>query len=177
MVAYENARLFAQVQQLATTDDLTGVANRRHFFDLAAAELSRARRDGDGLVAVMVDIDHFKAINDEYGHQVGDEVIQIVAARLSGFTHPGDLVGRYGGEEFALLMHDGGEDPATSMERLRAAIADSPITVRSATLTVTVSVGAARLRPEDADVETLLGRADHRLYDAKRGGRNRVATD
>ena len=176
MVAYENARLFAQVQQMAITDDLTGVANRRHFFDLAARELTRARRDGHGLVAVMVDIDHFKAINDEYGHQVGDEVIAIVAGWLSRFAGPGDLLGRCGGEEFSLLMRDD-EDPATAVERLRAAIADSPITARSARLTVTVSVGAARLRPEDADVESLLGRADHRLYEAKRGGRNRVATD
>ena len=176
MVAYENARLFAQVQHLATTDDLTGVANRRHFFDLAAHELARARRDGHGLVAVMVDIDHFKAINDQYGHQVGDEVIQIVATRLNRFGRADDLLGRYGGEEFALLMRDG-PGPGPAAERLRSAIADHPIATRSVTLTVTVSVGAATLRPEDTDIEVFLGRADQRLYEAKRGGRNRVATD
>jgi len=177
MVAYENARLFAQVQHLATTDDLTGVANRRHFFDLAARALNRARSDGYGLVAVMVDIDHFKAINDQYGHQVGDEVIQIVATRLNRFARAEDVLGRYGGEEFSLLMRGGGQDPGAAAERLRSAIADHPIVTRSITLTVTVSVGAAILRPEDTTVETFLGRADQRLYEAKRGGRNRVATD
>src|SRR5262249_14811471 len=91
MVAYENARLFARVQHLATTDDLTGIANRRQFFDLAGRELGRARRDGYGLVAVMVDIDHFKTINDEHGHQVGDEVLQVGARRLNRFARAEDL--------------------------------------------------------------------------------------
>jgi diguanylate cyclase (GGDEF)-like protein len=179
MVAYENARLFAKVQHLATTDDLTGIANRRHFFDLAADALARSRRDGSGLTAVMVDIDHFKAINDEYGHQVGDEVIQAVADRLSRFARADDLLGRYGGEEFALIMRDPspGTGNSAAAERLRATVADTPILARSITLTVTVSVGVTGLRPEDVDVEMFLGRADQRLYEAKRAGRNRVAAD
>ena len=178
-VAYSNARLFTQVQHLATVDDLTGIANRRHFFVLAAHELARVRgqfpgRDG-GLVAMMVDIDHFKNINDEYGHQVGDEVIQVVARRLSRLSLPGDVLGRYGGEEFALLTRDLGPDPATAAERLRAAVAETPVATRAGTLTVTVSVGAASLRADDLDVGTLLGRADRNLYEAKRAGRNRIA--
>jgi diguanylate cyclase (GGDEF)-like protein len=177
MIAYENARLFAQVQHLATTDDLTGIANRRHFFDLAARELAAARRDGHGLLAMMLDIDHFKNINDQYGHQVGDEVIQLVAERLSRFAGPDEIVGRYGGEEFALLMPAGDDDARTVAERLRAAIAEGPVPTRVGPMTVTVSVGVAHLRPRDADVSALLGRADRRLYDAKRGGRNRVEVD
>ena len=178
-VAYSNARLFTQVQHLATVDDLTGIANRRHFFVLAGHELARIRgqfpgRDG-GLVAMMVDIDHFKNINDEYGHQVGDEVIQVVPRRLSRLSLPGDVVGRYGGEEFALLTRDLGPDPATAAERLRAAVAETPVATRAGTLTVTVSVGAASLRADDLDVGTLLGRADRNLYEAKRAGRNRIA--
>jgi diguanylate cyclase (GGDEF)-like protein len=177
MVGYENTRLFAQIQQLATTDDLTGIANRRHFFDLAAGELSRSRRDRQGLFAMMVDIDFFKNVNDQYGHQVGDEVIQIVAGRLSRETRGDDQLGRYGGEEFALVLPTGDREPRLVAERLRAAIADAPLLTRAGALSVTVSVGAASLHPDDKDISTLLGRADRRLYEAKRGGRNRVAAD
>jgi diguanylate cyclase (GGDEF)-like protein len=177
MIAYENARLFSQVQQLATIDDLTGIANRRHFFELAERELGRARREGHGLIAMMVDIDHFKNINDDHGHQVGDEVIQIVAGRLARFARTYDLIGRYGGEEFALLMPDGGPDPAAIAERVRAAIAGSPVITKAGPMPVTVSVGAVSLSPADADVSSLLGRADRRLYDAKRAGRNRVVAE
>jgi diguanylate cyclase (GGDEF)-like protein len=174
-VAYENARLFTQVQHLATVDDLTGIANRRHFFVLAARALARVRGRDVGLTAMMVDIDHFKSINDEYGHQVGDEVIQEVARRLSRLALPGDVLGRYGGEEFALLARDLGPDPTAAAERLRAAVSDTPVATQAGPLTVTVSVGAASQRPDDLDVGTLLGRADHNLYEAKRAGRNRVA--
>jgi len=156
-------------------DDLTGIANRRHFFVLAARELARAGGRDGGLTAMMVDIDHFKTINDEYGHQVGDEVIQVVARRLSRLALPGDVLGRYGGEEFALLARDPGSDPFASAERLRAAVADTPVATRAGALDVTVSVGAASLRADDTDIGTLLGRADRNLYEAKRAGRNRVA--
>jgi diguanylate cyclase (GGDEF)-like protein len=174
-VAYSNALLFTQVQHLATVDDLTGIANRRHFFVLAAREMAWARGRDGGLTAMMIDIDHFKNINDEYGHQVGDEVIQVVARRLSRLALPGDVLGRYGGEEFALLAHDLGPDPFASAERLRAAVADTPVATRAGALSVTVSVGAASLRADDLDIGTLLGRADRNLLEAKRAGRNRVA--
>jgi len=124
---------------------------------------------------MMIDIDHFKNINDEYGHQVGDEVIQVVARRLSRLALPGDVLARYGGEEFVLLARDPGADPAAAAERLRAAVADTPVATRAGALSVTVSVGAASLRADDLDIGTLLGRADRNLLEAKRAGRNRVA--
>src|SRR3712207_2670168 len=100
MVAYDNARLFSRVNELATTDSLTGVANRRHFFTLAAAVTAGPLP----VTALMLDIDHFKAINDTYGHQAGDDVIRGVADRLRAAMPAGAVLGRYGGEEFALLV-------------------------------------------------------------------------
>ncbi|HEX8626936.1 MAG TPA: diguanylate cyclase [Catenuloplanes sp.] len=174
--AYANASLLAQVQALATVDELTGVPNRRGFFDVAARELTGARRPGRALSAVMVDIDHFKQVNDSYGHITGDEVIRAVATRLTERVRRTDTVGRYGGEEFALVMPDTGLDRAARVaEELRAAVADTPLDTRSGALTVTVSIGVAELRPDD-DVVGLLARADEALYRAKTGGRNRVCS-
>jgi eukaryotic-like serine/threonine-protein kinase len=173
MIAYEKAQLFSQVQRLATTDSLTSVANRRHFFDEAARRMSRSRRLGLPLTAMMVDIDDFKQINDEYGHQVGDEVIQAVAARLQRQGRSGDLLGRYGGEEFAILQQSGADD-APIAERLRTAISDTPIDTAAGPVRVTVSIGLSQLRAGDATVSSLLARADQLMYEAKRAGRNRV---
>jgi diguanylate cyclase (GGDEF)-like protein len=178
MVAYENARLFSQVNEMATTDSLTGVANRRRFFELARSAFSSP----EPLAALMIDIDHFKRINDSYGHQVGDDVIAGVVSRLvaqaSGLGGSGlggsGLVGRYGGEEFALLLPGVSASAAEVGEALRAAVADEPIPTRNGPVTVTISVGVAVRRGPDETPDTLLGRADAGLYAAKQGGRNRV---
>jgi diguanylate cyclase (GGDEF)-like protein len=168
MVAYENARLFSQVNEMATTDSLTGVANRRRFFELARA----AFEDPEPLAALMIDIDHFKKINDSYGHQVGDDVISGVVARLVARTS--GIVGRYGGEEFALLLPGVSVEADAVGEALRSAVADRPIETRGGPVTVTISVGVAVRRGADETPDTLLGRADAGLYAAKQGGRNRV---
>jgi diguanylate cyclase (GGDEF)-like protein len=168
MVAYENARLFSQVNEMATTDSLTGVANRRRFFELARSAFG----SGQPLSALMIDIDHFKKINDSYGHQVGDDVITGVVARLVARTS--GIVGRYGGEEFALLLPGVSSSADAVGEALRAAVADEPIDTRGGPVTVTISVGVAVRRGPEETPDTLLGRADAGLYAAKQGGRNRV---
>ncbi|NLT54643.1 MAG: diguanylate cyclase [Actinomycetales bacterium] len=173
LIAFDNARLFARVRRLATTDELTGIANRRHFFDLATREFSTVREAGRPLAALMIDIDHFKRVNDTHGHQVGDDVIRGVADRFRRTAGTGDILGRYGGEEFAVVIA-AGEDVVATAERFRCAVTDEPIATRTGPLEVTVSIGVARLRATDDDIGALLGRADAQLYDAKQGGRNRV---
>ncbi|GIE94688.1 hypothetical protein Ari01nite_21530 [Paractinoplanes rishiriensis] len=175
MVAYENARLFSQVSQLATIDGLTQVANRRHFMEIAGHELAEARGGRQPLAVIMADIDHFKRINDTWGHQAGDDVIRTVAARLRDGIRDGDVVCRYGGEEFAVVLPDAGDAAPIVAERLRAAIAETPVDTVAGPLPVTISVGVAYLAATDSDVGTLLGRADECLYRAKHAGRNRVA--
>jgi diguanylate cyclase (GGDEF)-like protein len=174
MVAYDNARLFAQVKQLATTDELTGIFNRRQFFLLAHRELAVARRRDLRLAAVMVDIDHFKKVNDTHGHHTGDQVIRTVARRLTDAIRGTDILGRYGGEEFALILPDVGDSALAIAERLRAAIATSPVDTDAGPLPITISVGVAHLTEADGDAEILLANADKALYTAKKGGRNRV---
>ncbi|GAA1799439.1 diguanylate cyclase [Planosporangium flavigriseum] len=173
MSAYDNAVLFSRVQELATTDELTGVPNRRHFYALAGTLVAAARRSGRALGAVMLDIDKFKGINDTYGHATGDDVIREVANRVAASVRDSDVLGRYGGEEFVAVLPDldGGVDLA---ERIRAAVAASPVPTRSGPVPVTVSVGLARLGPVDDDLDQLVARADHALYRAKDAGRNRV---
>jgi eukaryotic-like serine/threonine-protein kinase len=170
MIAYENARL-------ATVDGLTGLLNRRHFFALAERQVSITERHDRPLAAIMLDIDHFKKVNDGYGHAVGDQVIQTVAARLRATARDSDLVGRYGGEEFALLMPETGKSGAVLAERLREAVEQLPVQTAAGPLRVTISVGVAQLTVPGGDLSELLGRADDALYRAKAAGRNRVEVD
>jgi diguanylate cyclase (GGDEF)-like protein len=176
VAAYDKAALFRRVQELAVTDELTKIANRRSFFELAERDLAAARRHGRALTAVMVDIDHFKRINDVHGHPTGDDVISEVAQRLGLQMRTSDLLGRYGGEEFALLLPDAAsdEDVAILPERLRSCIGDLPLPTRSGPVSATISIGVARLLPSDANIGALLARADEALYRAKADGRNCV---
>jgi diguanylate cyclase (GGDEF)-like protein len=177
MVAYDNARLFAQVQQLATTDGLTGVDNRRHFMALAEQDLARAHDRPDPITAVLLDIDHFKQVNDRYGHQVGDQVIQAVADRVRRTLRGTDRFARYGGEEFVVLLHDHAPQPADIGERLRRAVADTPVDTDAGPIAVTVSVGVCAFHPGRAGLPEALGRADAALYRSKQAGRDRVTVD
>jgi diguanylate cyclase (GGDEF)-like protein len=177
MAAYENARLFSRVQELATTDELTGQHNRRHFYAIAGALVQAAARNGRQLAAVMLDIDKFKTINDTYGHGVGDEVIRTVATRIRGRLRHSDVLGRYGGEEFAAVLPDHEGHAADLAERIRLAVSSEPVPTQAGPLPVTISVGLASLADDDGTLDVLLARADHALYRAKEAGRNRVMTD
>jgi len=165
------------LQRLAVTDALSGLANRRRFLEVGSQELERARRSGGLLCVLMLDIDHFKAINDTHGHPAGDAVIQAVARTLSDGVRSIDLAGRLGGEEFAVLLPITDCKGAVELaDRLRERIASQAIPWENGQeLRVTVSVGVAQGTPKTRTFEALLGAADQALYRAKNAGRNRVA--
>jgi diguanylate cyclase (GGDEF)-like protein len=170
----------AQLEVLAMTDALTGLANRRHFGDQLAREVSRAASLGKPVALVTLDIDHFKRINDQHGHPAGDAVLRRVAMLLEEQVRGSDLLARVGGEEFAVLAVESAVTEASQLgERLRAAVeAAGQIVVGRAAVSVTISVGVAVIWPRAGDIlkapERLLAGADDALYRAKRNGRNRV---
>ena len=166
------------LRQLATRDQLTGLLNRREFDRIMAEEAERSRRFGHPLALVMVDIDHFKAVNDTHGHLAGDAVLREVAKTLTAQLRTVDRVARIGGEEFALVLVQTGRSAATEVaQRVVKAVAASPVIIESGvSLRLTISAGLAVL-PEDVSwLELLIGAADRSLYAANRGGRNRVMT-
>ncbi|HEU4745022.1 MAG TPA: diguanylate cyclase [Anaerolineales bacterium] len=175
-VSLERARLFQEVQSLALTDPLTGLQNRRSLFELGRVEFARAQRMQRPFCCMMLDLDHFKQVNDKYGHAVGDQVLQEFAKRCSNSVREVDLVGRYGGEELIILLPE--TDRPTSLqvaERLRSTIADTPIKIFDKEISVTASIGVATQDENTMDLETLIARADQAMYIAKHKGRNRVA--
>ncbi|MBK5306541.1 MAG: GGDEF domain-containing protein [Frankiaceae bacterium] len=169
-LALRNAWLLEQVQRLAATDGLTKIANRRTFESTLEREVARATRSAEHLSLVMIDIDHFKRLNDEHGHQAGDEVLRNVAAALSCECRDFDTAARYGGEEFAVVLPGCGPDEARLIaERLRHAVAAAPSTVP-----ITASAGVATYPAHAGDADTLVRAADDALYESKRAGRDRT---
>jgi diguanylate cyclase (GGDEF)-like protein len=164
------------LSHLATEDPLTRLLNRRGMEDALQVTLAQASRHHQPTSALMVDIDHFKQVNDSFGHEVGDQVIRQVADSLERLSRNTDVVARIGGEEFLVVLPDTGLDAARVLaERIRAAISDHPMVVESQRIKVTVSIGAACVEGH-ANVDDLAREADRALYLAKRGGRNRVAS-
>ncbi|MEP7155603.1 MAG: GGDEF domain-containing protein [Betaproteobacteria bacterium] len=163
-------------RQLAVTDPLTGTFNRRTFLELGAKEIARTRRSKGSLALLMLDLDHFKKVNDQFGHQAGDEALKRVVDVLQGCLRREDLLVRYGGEEFCVLLPDVALDHAALLaERARAAVEAGGFQFQSKRIPVTISVGVALLARDSAeDIERLVGRADEALYSAKASGRNRV---
>ena len=170
------------VRRLSLTDDLTGCYNQRYLHDQLAKELHRTERFGHALSVIFTDIDHFKRVNDTYGHPAGDQVLAEFAARLCGQVRQQvDWVVRYGGEEFLIVLPESTPAQATkAAERLRAAVADRPFAVADQSLPVTASFGVTGI-PQSAEagaasVDGLIARADALLYLAKQEGRNRVTS-
>jgi len=172
--ALQNA--LKKVQQLAITDSLTNLYNRRHFAKVAGGEIKRACRYGRPLAVIMLDIDRFKRANDTYGHTVGDHILQGVAACCRQELRKVDIVGRYGGDEFVVLLPENDLAAARQVaERLRKRIAQRQLNTPKGPATVTASLGIAAVDCEDTTLEQLLSRADQALYAAKQSGRNRVS--
>ncbi len=168
-------RIRRQWERAASTDYLTGLANRRTLADAGAQRFDTALGQGRGFGLGVIDIDHFKSINDRYGHDVGDAALKHVAARLELACREGELPARQGGEEFVVLFNDVARDSAVAAgERLRQAVADAPFVAGDLRLPVTVSIGVAVRQPDDTEFDCVLRRADAALYAAKQGGRNRV---
>lgn len=171
----ELERANQQLALLANTDGLTGVANRRYFLQRLEQELERSKRYHSPLVLAALDVDHFKQINDQYGHQAGDEVLKALSEFTVKMLRANDLVGRLGGEEFAILMPESDQEAgAIVSERIRAELAAIQIDTVAGPLSVTVSIGVTQAYPEVDTAETMLRRADAAMYRAKTGGRNRV---
>lgn len=168
-------------RRLADTDPLTGLCNRRRFFSLALAELQRSCRYGHNMTLVMLDVDHFKQVNDIHGHAVGDMVLQAVAARAREALRNVDIVARYGGEEFVVLLPETDQKGGLQLaERLRCELADASLPIATGNVLVTASFGVCSYAPQPHSsatptlLEQLVTAADQALYKAKHLGRNRV---
>jgi diguanylate cyclase (GGDEF)-like protein len=164
--------LNAKLRERADLDGLTGLHNRRAFEERLEEEISRSARHGIPLSLLMLDVDHFKALNDTLGHTAGDRVLQALSGLLRDSARPMDFVSRYGGEEFVIILpHTGVEASHLMAERLRRVVESAPWPVRQ----VTISLGIATLTPTITDARTLLESADRALYHSKQAGRNRVS--
>ncbi len=189
-IALENSRLFEETRRLATIDSLTELLNRRHFMELTRHEFQRASRYKKPLSIMMLDIDHFKRINDTYGHLIGDQVLEKIAAICKENLRSADISGRYGGEEFVFLLPETplkssndknietkDLDPLPAQivaERLRQKVAETSIGTEFGKLSITVSLGVAEYTPAITDIEKVIDLADRALLQAKSQGRNCV---
>jgi diguanylate cyclase (GGDEF)-like protein len=176
-LAIHNAQLFARLEELSTTDELTGLPNRRYFNDRLAREMSQARRWGHPLAVLVVDIDHFKKLNDREGHAAGDRALIAVGARLRAALREVDVVARWGGEEFTVILERTKEpDALVVAEKLRKAVEELVVDGAAGQPDgkLTVSIGVAELT-EGEDAASLVQRADRAVYQAKKSGRNRVS--
>jgi len=165
-----------QLRYLAMHDPLTNVLNRLAFFEMFEHEVARARRHHTSLALIMVDVDHFKQINDRFGHLVGDDVLREIARRMASTLRGSDAMGRFGGEEFVIMApHCTAADAMNLADRFRASVCAEPIAAGDDGVTVTISLGCAATRDMDLSAQ-LLRAADEALYKAKQSGRNRIVS-
>jgi len=174
-ISLENAILYNKVQDLAIHDSLTGLYVHKHFHQRLRDEVRRSLRNNIDISLLLLDLDDFKLYNDRYGHSAGDLVLKHISSILKDFAESGDIISRYGGEEFALLLLNKDKKAAMKIaERIRRGITETPLVLRRANTTVTVSVGVATFQAEAKTAEKFLMLADSRLYKAKEAGKNRV---
>lgn len=177
LVSIAMRRYQMRIAALATTDVQTELPNRRGFDLLASQAIQEAKRNHSPLCALLFDLDHFKALNDTYGHLAGDEVLRGFAQQLRGSMRQSDIICRWGGEEFAVLLKDTSSSTAQQLaEKIRAQTEHNRFPFAGVNLHITTSIGLTEMRPEDS-LDSLLGRADRALYRAKESGRNRLAVD
>ncbi len=171
MILMAGDRLRLEFEHLASYDPLTNVLTRRVFLEACEQELARCRRHGRSMALLLLDIDHFKTVNDTHGHQTGDRVLVDLVARIAALLRRPDQLARFGGEEFVLLLPETSQEEAiTVAERILAHVAE----LREGLPPITVSIGVATNRPDEDQIDALLARADRALYKAKAEGRNRV---
>jgi len=174
-VAIENARLYGQVQQLAVTDGLTGLLNHKEFHKKLDETMEGSKRYHYAVTLLMIDIDHFKKFNDNYGHQVGDQVLRVVADAIKSQIRTVDVCARYGGEEFAVILRNGDVSyPSVLAERIRSTVYAYPVKHDGIRSQLSVSIGVACFPEDSNNAEGLIKRADEALYTAKETGRNKV---
>ena len=170
----ESVILSRELEKMAYFDMLTGILNRRRFIDLASIQLDRVRRSENDSYIIIFDLDHFKLVNDEFGHLVGDKVLSTVAARIKDAIRPYDLFGRYGGEEFILFIFDIDKEGIFNLtERLRSVIGDKIMRIDNVDISITASFGCASANKTDT-LEAIFQLADNALYQAKNEGRNKI---
>jgi len=176
-VSLKNAELFHEVHENSVRDSLTGCFNRKHALEVMDGELRRSRRSQMPVSLVMFDLDHFKEVNDTYGHLCGDAVLAAVGQRMNAVLRGSDLKCRYGGEEFLILLPDTPLVGARRVaETLRRELGDRPVRWNEEEINVTASFGLTAITPGEVDPNAIIGRADRALYKAKESGRNRVCT-
>ncbi len=174
-IAIENARLFEKIQHLAITDPLTDLFNRRHFFELARREFYSARRYGKPLALLMMDFDDLKLINDTFGHQAGDQAIQIVANQCRSQLRQADIAARYAGDEFIIILPETTLEGAVNVaQRIKAGITDGNQKIQEQDIPLAISIGVGALDPACFSLEILINRADQALYNSKQAGKNQI---
>ncbi len=174
-MALDKARLIKDLENLATTDGLTRLYNRRTFLQRAESEFERSRRYQRPLSVLMLDVDHFKNVNDSYGHETGDRVLRVLADACRKSLRQQDVIGRYGGEEFVAFLPETSSEIAQEVaERLRLSVAALGVASANGVVKVTVSIGVATAERGTAAVAQLINAADQAMYEAKQQGRNRV---
>jgi diguanylate cyclase (GGDEF)-like protein len=175
LAQYNEQQARREIERLAATDPLTQSANRRHFFTIGEQHMTNHTKHNHALALLFLDIDHFKRINDNYGHASGDEVLKVFSAQVRQVLRNDDLLGRLGGEEFAVLLPGLGVEEANIIaERIRSTCASLSVTTEGGVVQFTTSIGVSMATATDTGLDSVLNRADAALYRAKTGGRNRV---